>query len=187
MTMFVSPRTSMTLRLWTVTFLAPIWPAIFLPFKVLPGVVLLPIEPPCLKNSCVPWPPGAPENLCLLMTPAYPFPMETPVTSTKSPGLKRSIGTSLPAPYPFELFPVYPKFLQPDHRRDARLIEMTHAGLIDAGGLGDLIEADLHGVITVALYALFLYYQAGTGLHYRDRDHDAVLPEYLRHAQLLAD
>src|SRR3972149_895760 len=65
-------------------------PAIFFPFKTLPGVVVCPIEPGALSLSDCPWVLGPPAKCQRLTTPAKPFPLEVPETEITSPLLKMS-------------------------------------------------------------------------------------------------
>ena len=73
-----------------VTLSIPILPAIFFPFKTLPGVVPCPMAPGALCLSDCPWVFGPPAKCQRLTTPANPFPFEVPVTLTTSPTLKMS-------------------------------------------------------------------------------------------------
>ena len=63
-------------------------PAIFFPLKTLPGNWHWPIEPGALCARELPWVASCVLKLCLLTTPAKPFPFDTPDTSTLSVPLK---------------------------------------------------------------------------------------------------
>jgi hypothetical protein len=64
---------------------------------------------------------------------------------------------------------------------------MARKRFVDPGKLRNLIKSDLHRIITIVLDGLLLYDHTWSRFHNRDRDDNAILPEYLRHAKLLAD
>ena len=73
-----------------VTRSSPIWPAIFLPSKVLPGSWRWPVEPWARWVTELPWLARWPRKFQRFIEPAKPLPIEVPVTSTNWPGTKWS-------------------------------------------------------------------------------------------------
>src|SRR6266542_477625 len=95
-----SGSTLATSRLSTVTRSCPMWPAMRRPLKTRPGVAQAPTEPGerCLRS--VPCEAPRPLKPCRFITPAKPLPLETPITSTRSPWTTTSPGlSSCPAEY----------------------------------------------------------------------------------------
>ena len=77
----------------------PMWPAIRIPLKMRAGVAQAPTEPGerCLRS--VPWEADRPLKPCRFITPAKPLPLDTPTTSTRSPGVNTSALSSWPRVY----------------------------------------------------------------------------------------
>ena len=69
---------------------------------------------------------------------------------------------------------------------DAGLVQVAHLTLGQLA-LGDILVAQLHGLVAVLLNGLLLHHDAGTGLDDSDRDHLAVGIEDLAHANFLTD
>src|ERR1700674_5181839 len=95
---FRSASIRTTLYARAVTRSLPIWPDIFRPLKTRAESVE-PIAPGCL-TFIEPCDSGPRLNLCLLMRPWKPLPLEVDVTSTISPALKISAFSSWPASRP---------------------------------------------------------------------------------------
>src|SRR5581483_4378501 len=85
-----------TLRFCVVTRSSPIWPAIFLPLKTLPGSCRWPVEPAMRWESELPWVARPPLKFQRFITPWKPLPIEVPVTSTNWPTTKWSAVSSAP-------------------------------------------------------------------------------------------
>src|SRR5262249_50256028 len=90
-----SASTSWTTRPTWVTRSPPSRPAMRTPLKTRDGVADAPIEPG-LRMLCEPCDFGPRWNLCRLIVPAKPFPCETPLTFTFSPGANASTVTFSP-------------------------------------------------------------------------------------------
>src|SRR5215510_7210964 len=85
-----------TLRLSVVTRSTPMWPAIFLFLKVLPGSWRPPVEPCERCEIETPWLARSPARFQRFIGPAQPLPVEVPVTSTNCPTTKWSAVISAP-------------------------------------------------------------------------------------------
>src|SRR5579883_1896481 len=84
---FRSGSARTTCRFFVVTRRAPMCPAMRIPLKTRPGVVVAPIEPGARSRSAWPWVLGPPRKWWRLTTPAKPLPFDVPTTSTRSPGV----------------------------------------------------------------------------------------------------
>ena len=91
-----SASVSTTSRFSVVTRMLPMWPAIFLPLKTLPGSWRWPVEPWLRWVTETPWVARRPEKFQRFMAPWKPLPWLVPVTSTCWPLTKWSAVISAP-------------------------------------------------------------------------------------------
>ena len=84
-----------------------------------------------------------------------------------------------------QLVRIDPEFPQSLHGCHVGLFEVTHTGFCHLGYFGNLFKPELNRIVTVRFLCLFLNDDAWSGLYNCNRDNGTVLPEYLRHAELL--
>src|SRR5208283_5347734 len=85
------------------------------------------------------------------------------------------------------LFGAEAELLEPRHGWQVCLLEMAGPRLIDPRNLGDLLEPELQRGVSIRFYRLLLHDRAWPRLYNGNGDHCAILPEYLRHPELLPD
>src|SRR5581483_1044041 len=66
------------------------------------------------------------------------------------------------------------------HAVSARFLKMTRRRFGEFGGLGELHESKLYGIVSVRCRRLALHHHARSGFENRDGNHLAVRPEHLR-------
>src|SRR5215475_9400878 len=72
-------------------------------------------------------------------------------------------------------------------RRDIRLLEVAGHRLVDAFRLDEFNKPELHGIIAVFLFCLFLDDDAGARLNDRDGNDTTIVLQQLRHPHFLTE
>ena len=85
-----------TVRFWVVTLSPPMRPAMRVPLNTRAGVAHWPMEPGARCTRWAPWLARWPENPWRFMAPAKPLPLETAVTSMRSPSTSSATVSSWP-------------------------------------------------------------------------------------------
>ena len=117
------------------------------------------------------------------MTPAKPWPLLMPVTSTRSPAANTSALRIWPSSKPDEVDD--PQLGQVLRRVGVRRLQVTELGLGEPLRLG-FAEGELDRGIPVTLGSLDLDHTTGPGLDDGDRNDPVSLVEDLGHAELSA-
>src|SRR5262249_783181 len=77
-------------------------------------------------------------------------------------------------------------FSSESSRRNLCFLEMTGHGFIDALGLDELDEPELHGIVPIGLLCLLLNYDARTCLNHGHGDNCSIILKQLRHTDLFS-
>ena len=176
--------TRTTLRFRTVIRALPYWPGLRIPLRVWAGSALGPDEPGWRCIRLTPWVARSPLKPCRLMTPEKPRPLLVPMTSTRLISLKTS--TVRVCPSATSVGGLLADLADVALGLGVDLLGVAALGL--GGALPLLVgEAELHGVVAVALLGPDLEHGARAALQDGDRDGGPVGLVDLGHADFAAE